>query len=711
MVASAAVAGSVDEHDQTDGEYAIQDNETAPAEEPVDTGENVSDNETGAEEPVDEPNDTIEEDGGAASQGAYVNFSAQTTAGETVVVNNVTTASGGFVTIHDSSLLVGNVFESVIGTSEYLEPGTHDNVTVTLDEPLEEDETLIAMPHRDTNDNETYDFVDSEGADDPPYLTADDEPVTDDAVVSISGADEAPVEEEPVNETPTEEEPVEEEPVNETPTEEEPVEEEPVNETPTEEEPVEEEPVEEEPAEEEPVNETPTEEEPVEEEPAEEEPAEEEPVEEEPPADEEPPAEEAPTEDGDGEINVVIEQATIFVFISELPDNVSASENMSGVEMDGITVDAGNHTAVDSNDTAAHANVTSDLEITLDEVSVASSNGDHTAMGQASDQTDQRSAASFQGSVEVVIEQATIYVFVGDIGAEQPVNETPTEEPPAAEEPPVEEPPAEEEPVNETPVDEEPAEEEPVNETPTEEEPVNETPVNEEPAEEEPTNETPTEEEPVNETPVDEEPANETPTEEEPVNDTPVEEEPVNETPTEEEPVNDTPVEEEPVNDTPAEEEPVNDTPAEEEPVNDTPVEEPPAEEEPADSFTVENLDAPATAEAGETFTVSATISNPTEEERTESVQFRLDGDLITTEEVTLAPGETAQVEFEVNTADLGLEAGQYVHMVLSDFSGEVATLELTTATDDGGLEGDLENDTETNATNGTGADNATAAS
>jgi PGF-CTERM protein len=92
--------------------------------------------------------------------------------GETVVVDSVTLADGGFVTIHDGSLQDGDVFESVRGTSAYLVPGTHTDVEVTLDEPYEESGTVIGMPHRDTNGNEAYDFVNSSGGDDGPY-TAD----------------------------------------------------------------------------------------------------------------------------------------------------------------------------------------------------------------------------------------------------------------------------------------------------------------------------------------------------------------------------------------------------------------------------------------------------------------------------------------------------------------------------------------------------------
>jgi len=150
---SEASANEYDSANETTNEtVGDEQNETATG---IDGNETVPDDGDADNETADADND---------SQPAYVTFEDQTTDGETVVVENVTIASPGFVTIHDSSLLVGDVFESVIGTSEYLEAGTHEQVEVTLDEPLEEDETLIAMPHRDTNDNQTYDFVESEGS-------------------------------------------------------------------------------------------------------------------------------------------------------------------------------------------------------------------------------------------------------------------------------------------------------------------------------------------------------------------------------------------------------------------------------------------------------------------------------------------------------------------------------------------------------------------
>ncbi len=136
--------------------------------------------------------DTIVTD--AASIGlparADVTFESQATAGASLTVAEVSMTRGGFVTIHDASLTEGAVFDSVRGTSDYLAPGTHENVTVELknDERIEESGTFIAMPHMDTNDNERYDFVRSDGANDGPFTTAGGDIVVAPAEVTLRQA-------------------------------------------------------------------------------------------------------------------------------------------------------------------------------------------------------------------------------------------------------------------------------------------------------------------------------------------------------------------------------------------------------------------------------------------------------------------------------------------------------------------------------------------
>ncbi len=210
MVVGATAATTVDEHDTN----ASEDDADAPDEEPDDEQD-----ETAEDGEADEADDE--------QQPAHVTFEDQESDDEAVVVDGISMVDGGFVTIHDSNLLAGDALGSVVGVSAFLEEGTHEDVEITLDEPLEEDETLIAMPHRDTNDDQEYDFVETESEEDVPYLTADDEPVTDEAVVTLEEApeedsdnesaaeelDEDSAEEEP--EEPVEDEPIDDEPVGE----------------------------------------------------------------------------------------------------------------------------------------------------------------------------------------------------------------------------------------------------------------------------------------------------------------------------------------------------------------------------------------------------------------------------------------------------------------------------------------------------------------
>jgi PGF-CTERM protein len=122
------------------------------------------------------------------SVGAVVTMSDQSTDGDSVTVDSVTVHDGGFVTVHDASVTEGAVFESVRGTSEYLPPGTHENVTVSLSSPLTETTTVVPMAHRDTNGNQAYDFVSSEGADDGPYV-ARGGPVVATAEATVDGGE------------------------------------------------------------------------------------------------------------------------------------------------------------------------------------------------------------------------------------------------------------------------------------------------------------------------------------------------------------------------------------------------------------------------------------------------------------------------------------------------------------------------------------------
>ena len=144
--------------------------------------------ETTTEETTTEATTTEETTTEATSPTASVVFDNQTTDGTTVVVESVTMSEGGFVAVHNTS-------GPVIGVSEYLSAGTHEDVVITLfdvlgqdfaeDMSLEENQTLIAMPHLGTNGNEEYEFVSSGGSEDGPY-TANGSAVVDPASVTVA---------------------------------------------------------------------------------------------------------------------------------------------------------------------------------------------------------------------------------------------------------------------------------------------------------------------------------------------------------------------------------------------------------------------------------------------------------------------------------------------------------------------------------------------
>ncbi|PCR89168.1 DUF7282 domain-containing protein [Natrinema ejinorense] len=565
MVVAATSGDAIDQsNDVSEDEYDTADNEsTEETADEQEVAETADDTDAELEPDADSEN---ESDG---SQGAYVTFNDQTIEDDTVVVENVSLASPGFVTIHDSSLLEGNVLESVIGTSEYLEAGTYENVEITLDESLEDEDTLIAMPHRDTNANQEYDFVESEGMADTPFTLADsEEPVTDDALVTIDGVDD----EEPADDDETDEDELDEEPFDDNETDEDEFDEEPFDDNETDEDELDEEPfddneTDEDDLDEEPFDDNETDEDELDEEPMDEEPMDELPI------------------DGD--------EQPIFVTVEEL-------------------------------------------------------------------------------SVEDVnLENTTVYVLV--VGEDIDADELPDEIDNVTDEDDLDEVPIDD---NET--DEDEFDEEPIDDNETDEDDLDEEPIDD--------NET--DEDDLDEVPIDDNETDEDDLDEEPIDDNETDEDDLDEVPIDDNETDEDDLDEVPIDDNETDEDDLD-----EEPIDDNETDEDELDEDgvvTAEPFNVSNLSAPESATVGETITVTATITNPADEERTESVQFRLEGDLVAEQNLTLEGDESTDVEFEVDTT--GIPAGDYVHMVLTDQTGEVAFLELTEDTDEDDLgEDDLD--------------------
>ncbi|WP_137287710.1 DUF7282 domain-containing protein [Halorussus salinisoli] len=141
---------------------------------------------------------TVDEDVQTTTQPAVaaVTIENQTSNGTTVVVQSVTLPEGGFVVVHDVRGMMGGgragergrdqPRHDVYGVSEFLEPGTHENVTVELDDPLNDSQRVVAVAHRDPNGNQSFDFLRSNRTADRPYMQqGSNRPVHDFAFVTV----------------------------------------------------------------------------------------------------------------------------------------------------------------------------------------------------------------------------------------------------------------------------------------------------------------------------------------------------------------------------------------------------------------------------------------------------------------------------------------------------------------------------------------------
>lgn len=117
-----------------------------------------------------------------------VTMSDQTVAGEgtiqSIVVDTSFLPDGGFVAIYASPLQQDNLGASIIGVSSYLDAVRHSHVRITLNTSLSRNQVLIAIPHRDTDDDNRFEFDDSTGVDEP-YEDRGGELVTDAATITV----------------------------------------------------------------------------------------------------------------------------------------------------------------------------------------------------------------------------------------------------------------------------------------------------------------------------------------------------------------------------------------------------------------------------------------------------------------------------------------------------------------------------------------------
>ena len=88
--------------------------------------------------------------------------------GGQLTVDSASVSSGGFIVVHAQ-----DQNGTVLGTSGYLEPGSHSSVQITLDEQPPDRQPLVLVAHQDTNENQQLDYnFENPGATDEPYAAS-----------------------------------------------------------------------------------------------------------------------------------------------------------------------------------------------------------------------------------------------------------------------------------------------------------------------------------------------------------------------------------------------------------------------------------------------------------------------------------------------------------------------------------------------------------
>ncbi|WP_092900424.1 DUF7282 domain-containing protein [Halostagnicola kamekurae] len=93
------------------------------------------------------------------------------------------------------------------------------------------------------------------------------------------------------------------------------------------------------------------------------------------------------------------------------------------------------------------------------------------------------------------------------------------------------------------------------------------------------------------------------------------------------------------------------------------------------DSFTVESIDAPASATTTGTIEVTGEIRNPTDDLDQQQVDLRIDGEVLEQRLLELEPDETREVTFDVDTN--GTEPGEQTIGVYTEADGAIETIDL----------------------------------
>ncbi len=119
---------------------------------------------------------------------ASIGASNAVSTGEVINVPSASASAGGFVVAYEDG-----VNSTRLGQSGYLPPGTHQDISVGLDEPIRDNRTITLVVHQDTNGDEQLDFeqpwIPGRSQQDPPYTPIADKgtPGVDVDIVYVGG--------------------------------------------------------------------------------------------------------------------------------------------------------------------------------------------------------------------------------------------------------------------------------------------------------------------------------------------------------------------------------------------------------------------------------------------------------------------------------------------------------------------------------------------
>jgi flagellar protein FlaJ len=121
---------------------------------------------------------------------ASVAAGGATSTGDALHVESASLSDGGYLVVYDDS-----ANSTILGQTSYLEAGTHKDVTIPLQRPVESNRTVTVVAHRETGDNRIFDYPGpphrpGSGQPDRPYsgLAEDSSPGVETAVQYVGNS-------------------------------------------------------------------------------------------------------------------------------------------------------------------------------------------------------------------------------------------------------------------------------------------------------------------------------------------------------------------------------------------------------------------------------------------------------------------------------------------------------------------------------------------